>query len=774
MKSIKLKDYFEIVKPKYIILKIIPHNSIRNYDSSNIAKAIQSMYKSLRQQIRIDHKKLKININYKLSFFIDINKRNVNFYFLVPERYLNLFKEKITQTWEQVKIEQVDNIKNFSKAADSYELKYKKEDALSLRVDKKSNILLNNLLNVIDIMKENDRIGIFYNFSPRNQLGWKQEYKRTIDKFKNNEVLEKRTFNKNYIGKKILQLVISILNSIVYGLNTMFNDNNNALKEMSITNLFNIEKRELSKSTIKKENNIVLDAEMIVLSDSIDKTRKSNNALSILESYGSISDDNKLIYRKMKKRMYNVLTMPIATKNTVSTDECQNFLQLPGRDLLDKFKIEHGTLLENNLCEELRTGYIRLGTHDFKGSRKIAYMSNNKDLANLGLVALGGQGCGKTEYFKNYSKDVTSKDENLIILDFIKNCEFSNDVERVVDKDKLIILDLSDENSMQGLGYNEIKFSENMSKFEVLETANMIAQQDLSLIDAINADGAPLTSRMRRYLSAAANIVHLKENKSLRDVINVLQDFRIRKEVINSIPTNLRDFLDDEVNALQELNEVKEIKNKETKEVTFEVVGTKDSKIEHILDRINLLKEDFKLKYMFNMGLENNIDFVEELEKGKAILVKIPEHKFQSKYVKNTIVTYFITKIWLACQLRGKLHDRPLRTHLILDEIFQAPTSEYILQDILLQARKFQLKFVFSVHYLSKFKYIREALKASGASYMLLSGTDKNNFKELEEELQPFELQDLLNLPRFYSLNLIKTKQGFARFITKLPPKIIN
>lgn len=51
--------------------------------------------------------------------------------------------------------------------------------------------------------------------------------------------------------------------------------------------------------------------------------------------------------------------------------------------------------------------------------------------------------------------------------------------------------------------------------------------------------------------------------------------------------------------------------------------------------------------------------------------------------------------------------------------------------------------------------------------------TDEMNYTELKEELKPYELEDLLNLKEFESLNLIKTKDGYARFITKLPPPII-
>ena len=55
---------------------------------------------------------------------------------------------------------------------------------------------------------------------------------------------------------------------------------------------------------------------------------------------------------------------------------------------------------------------------------------------------------------------------------------------------------------------------------------------------------------------------------------------------------------------------------------------------------------------------------------------------------------------------------------------------------------------------------------------MLLSGCDKQNYNELKDELQPYEMDDLLKLPRYHSLNLIKCKDGYSKFITKLPAPI--
>jgi hypothetical protein len=55
---------------------------------------------------------------------------------------------------------------------------------------------------------------------------------------------------------------------------------------------------------------------------------------------------------------------------------------------------------------------------------------------------------------------------------------------------------------------------------------------------------------------------------------------------------------------------------------------------------------------------------------------------------------------------------------------------------------------------------------------MLIAGCDKENFKELQDELKPYTLEDLMNLKRFHSLNLIKMKDGYGKFITRLPAPV--
>jgi hypothetical protein len=51
---------------------------------------------------------------------------------------------------------------------------------------------------------------------------------------------------------------------------------------------------------------------------------------------------------------------------------------------------------------------------------------------------------------------------------------------------------------------------------------------------------------------------------------------------------------------------------------------------------------------------------------------------------------------------------------------------------------------------------------------MLLQDCDKKVFNDLADEMKPFDLDDLLNLKQYHSLNLIRTKEEYEKFITQL------
>ena len=145
------------------------------------------------------------------------------------------------------------------------------------------------------------------------------------------------------------------------------------------------------------------------------------------------------------------------------------------------------------------------------------------------------------------------------------------------------------------------------------------------------------------------------------------------------------------------------------------------------------------------------------------------EDEFPTKIHKNIMVTYWISKVWLACQLRGSIQNKPLRTNIIIDEVFQAPTSMNMLNYILPQSRKFGCKFIFSSQETKQIDTIFDILEASGSSFMLLTGSTEKDFNYFKSKFTNFEYEDLRDMEQFSAMCLVKYSKGYSNFIVKLP-----
>lgn len=762
----KLSDYFEVQKPHYLYIKIIPHKSIRNYNSANLCKAIAHTYRSLNRRIYKLSKKLIVEANFKVSFFIDIDKYNTSFYFIVPKFFLNICLEKIKEIWSKATVEVLEEY-NFPKDENrsNFQLTYKKEDALSLLVDKKSNEPLNNILPIVDILKNDDKIIVFYNFLPRSQFGWIEQYEETIKKLKNKECVDKKNLSFEYVIKTIVNGAIKILESTLNVLNDLTGNTSagrEAIYEALLTEINSL--KDLSNTTLKKKDQTILPTQIMVSSYSEDKDRREINGITVAQSFRCLDEDNQLMYKKVKNNKFKYTDFSLPTDiNILSTEEGSNLIQIPGRSLLTQYGINHIKTEEQSVPEELQKGYITLGVNTCKGKKVKAYLEDNKDIGSLPLVCVGRQGSGKTTYITNYVKNANSRKEGVVHIDFIKNNESSKDIADRLSTDDYIILDFSTEEGLQALAYNEIKYNDNISLFERQALANRKTVLTLELMNSINEVSEPMSSKMERYFCAAADIIYLDENATLKYIIKCLQDYKYRSEVIKRIPDELQSEYTEEINSLRELDEY----NKKN-----EIVGTKDSKIEGILDRVNLLKRDFYLKKMFNLEPTNNIDFAELLEEGKVILVRLPQAKFKN-YVKNVITTFILTKCWLSAELRGELNEVPKRTHIIVDEISQTPTAETFMESNLTQTRKFGMKYVIAGQYLNQLnKKTIYSLKGAGSTFMLLKGAIKEDFEYFKEEIgEDFTYDDLKNIEEYSSFNLVTYSKGFTTFITKLPYK---
>lgn len=746
MKSIALADYFEIKHPTYVFYKIKPLKSLRNYNSDSVISTVASLYRDLFKRIERENKKYLFTVEVKLAYYIYLEHDKIEFYFVFPKDYKNLLLTKVKEIWHGVTVEEVSSIPNFSSEAIKYSMNYAKQDVFSLSCDKRNNVLLSAICQNITLMEQGDKVGVFYNFIPKNLNSWRYEYDRIKASMENGGRVYK-TGNKAVV-MTALSIFIKFSDFLMSFVDELFRIKKPKQDYLSL---------EYSSDSQRKRDKIVVQTQVVVLAESPEKQRAKNIGTSMCECFKCLSGDNELTYSEIKTDVSFIEPkIKNASSFIASAHECQNFLSLPAKEIIEEYKIESVNTTETAVPEKLQTGYICLGSNTCRGNTVKAYLRDNYDQGNFPLVLVGEQGSGKSTYIKNYVKYIRSRGEGCIIIDFIKNCEVAQAVQ---DKDS-IVLDMSDVNSVQGIGYNELQ-SKSLNPIDVVDVANRKALYILTLIDALNVDGEPLSSSMDRYLSAACNIVFLRSDASLKDIVKCLNDYKFRRKCIENVRKDIKYMVEDELTALEELDDYK----------GDEIVGTKMHKIDGVNHRINLLKKDLRLKMMFQKDCESNIDLAKAMNEGKIVLVKMPQEYFATPYSKNVIVTYWLTKIWSAMLVRGSTQAQPKRFHVIIDEVFQAPTAMELLksQEICPQTRKFGCKFVFSCQYLKQIGTIDQTLRSAGASYMLMKGSGKANFNEFKDELSPYTLEDMEALAQYECLNLINYEGGRAKFITRLP-----
>lgn len=770
----KVSKIFNVVSPEYVYLKITPNNSIRNNNTHLIARTISTLYKSVLTSFKQEQEKVlrlfgkeffvgskwSFERQAKIAYYIYIEKERADFYFIVPKQFLSILKEKISDVWGKVTIEEAQELPQFSDKSTKKQLVYEKEDAMSLHTDRRDNELLESNLNVIDVLEEGDKIGILYNFIPTSQGSFIHSHRNTLEKANNRLPIDRNKTGAAYILKYVVNAIDSLINNLTEAVAGEKKKDEGSFLEAIADRLGGGKK--ISPATENKVNHTVLNSQMLIMSESYDSIRQRNNARSLAQSFDVTSDDNRLASKGYNKKI-NIKSkmIPGAEINKISDAEAQNFIALPGRTILEKHPfIDKVNTQETSVPNDLQRGTMRIGTNTYRGHEQQAYLSTDKEFKYLSTILIGPNRSGKTTLIGNLSYDSIQNDECTVIFDFIGNCELSEEVAALYPDDKVLNIECDDFSKLQGLGYNEAGYSDD--SFIQYDNAKKQTTQLMTLINSINTSETYLSPKMERYLTAAALVSFINAG-SIRDVFQVLQDHEARHSFLNKVPSNQLDNMKEYMQSLTELDEYDKKGN---------LTGTKINMIVGIIDRLNKLKANTYMELMLKKSTENNINLVEEMQKSQLICIKMPEHMFTTDNEKDVYSTYWITKIWMALQIRKSIHKERKdmkKVNLVIDELYQVENTEKFLTSKLSRLPKFNIKPIISCHYLNQIKHIREELRSASASYMLISGCDKQNFSELKSELYPFELEDLLNLKRYCSLNLIKNKEGYGRFITRLP-----
>lgn len=752
--SIKLSKYIEVQKAEYTHIQVIPSKSCKNTNTDKILVLANTMYKKLDKLVRIENKKLIITSKLKLSYYIHITKSSTEFYFIVPTVFYNQVKTKLSETWKNVEIKKVDDLPIDINSCTKYQLSYKLNDVLSLNVDKRSNSLLNANLSVLEILQDQESVGIFYNFIPMSQKEqnyFKISSQEALDNFKKGINL-KKTKNIVDLGVISLKFLIDFINGL---LNAFLNTSKNT------HNIINPIEKTTSSSTQRKAKSDIIKTQAIICAKSDNKDRENQLCTTTFNAFSSVNDDNELEMEEVKKNI-DIYKDDIKVKyNYTSTLEAGKFVNVAGKDIIEQHKnIKHNKVLELRAPKCLENGEVRIGEVKHKDNKQMTYYSTDEQMKRLGRVLLGPMGAGKDYYMVNMAKDIIKAGRGLIVLDYIDKCQLADNIKAITPIDRLIEINCANPKQLQSFAYDEFKYTDNDSEVDKIDICMQKAQQYNMLLDTINDVNSTLTPRMLRYLNAAATIVfRVNQYSSFKDIIDVLKSPVKRDNVISLLAPGSKDLLQDEIDDLEELS----------KRVKKGNVENADNKIDGILDRISKLKSSSiytKLSYISESA--NNVDFIKAINEGKVILVKIPAKRF-SKTMRSLLATFFLQKIWIAKE-QGATKTQ---TELFINEIHQSYHCQLLMEDILVECRKFNLTPTLAMHYLSQgTKKLKESILASGSSFLLLSGCDKKAYDELKHyfEKDGYSETDLAELERYNALCLIKNEEiGYSSFIAKLP-----
>lgn len=764
--------------------KIIPDYEVGNTNNIVIAQAISNMYETPRQRTNFKKLNLYYQVPKRTAFNMLLGQRKAGFYLSTVSEYKDLVEGKMKTVWNKCNINETDgkeliDFKIYK--TEVCELILKDYNFKSLDTNRTNLYPLTNMLGIVRDLKEDEKIRVFILIEPIKRSNWVTTTKDELREYKkgkvvNNEMSTKEKMER--IGFNSLEAAINlyidykmILFESIFGVLIPDKEEKKEKMEIKIDSLDSNKKENsaigLGSNTIYKLTSTTFKTRIVVLSESENRNRAKINMLSVANSYKDLTGDNELVIKLLSRREQEELFLQVmdekascSKKCILSDKEVAKLMQLPQKDLQKEYKLENIDTREVEIPKELSDGGIPIGKAKLKGKVINTNWCNNYNVRALSKIVTGPSGAGKSEYSSNYIVGTNKVGDAVITLDYIKDCEMSKTAISQIDNP--VVINLAEE--LFAFAYPEVskKINESASVWDRIVTASDIAQQVKYLVNSISDsdNNGPLSNQMARYLIAAAKIVFIHPGEIVDNVFKILEDWEVRNEYIRK-SKGVYKYNDRVLNTLRELNE---------KDEDGRVIGTRTHLILGIINRISTLLENPILERMLQSPVDNH-DFTKYMNDGRAVFILMPQKVFKGPATKDVIVTYFMTRIYLAALERSEI-DKPKIAHIITDEVHQVPTAASFISNHITEFRKFGIAPYFTVHYMKQFRTLLDAVKSTGVSYMLIAGTEKDNLQMLAEELHPFTVNDGLSLKPFHSLNIISYGNQYAKFISLLPKPI--
>ena len=741
---------FSIEKTEYEVYNVIPDRFIT--EGKELEEILTTISALVPDKFVFKEGRLVYIPTHPIYYEVMYSGKTVSFNYTIPSKFSETLTNKIKGVYKTATVRKIPDYFDGFLGKKYAEYKQKEHFMFSLNVDYRANGFTENLITMVNNVAGNDKLLLQIGLVPLDDE-WKTAWNVAYEKYKNGKTI---TVN-NSLPLIALDKVLEFSESLMHVVD-MFVGVAKEVEKQKPKNTADMDRRLYQSMTRKK---ITLDGfklQIRLFCDNPDRAyyygKLFSGVFKLLDGDQCIKFDGCKTFTG-EKRTFDMQIY----KNIYSTKEVSYFMQLPNRRMQIDFR-KYVRSIDNReqvVPEQLRKGTIPIGESTYRGVTSTAYWWNDKNVLALPKVVVGGMGSGKTNYTKWFAYCANKQKDGLIWFDFIQNCEVT---EQMYGKlTNCIKINMATDYNKFALAYPELQ-PESEDKMKRLDVAQTLSDQTENLINTLTtmSNTEPLSSQMSKYLTSACKIVYVHKGQKVADVINVLTNHVIRAKYVDmALASGCFEKEDNEILDMEILTDYD--KDGIPK-------GTKDSKIERILDRISVLQKNVYLKSMMKAEINYDYDFSKWIDEGKTVLIQIPEDTFTTKQIKDTIVTYLMSRIWLA-GLKRKQYSKVC--HVMIDEVHQVPTCRNLLSGIVTEGRKFGIGFYFTAHFLKQFGVLLDAIKSASTSYMLLAGTEKENFNLLKEELAPFEVDELMEMEKFTSMNRISIKNEYVNFISKLP-----
>ncbi len=771
-----------MIRRNYNTFKIIPDTRVKNDDNQTITQSICSTFIPPVERVT----RRGVYEKTKIYFDIELKKGGADFYLTLPDHVGDLILSKAKTTWDKANIHQDHLDNNFNiDDVEFGELVLKDYNFKSLNTSKNDLYPLTNLLSLTRVLNDEERVRVSICFEPLKRVDWIERNEDDYKAFKkgkrvNREVKKSEELFKR--GMTLAESAVSIyLEYKLLVLETLMgmivSDDSEDERKEPIINI-NFPKQEgyiLNKidgtnhnSTYKRTAESCM-TRILVLSQSEDKQRSKLNLLSVANAYKDLSDDNELVLRFPNKKYIK----EVIKHNFDGSAECilcdkemAKLIQLPQVTLQQNYGLQVIDTKEVGVPKEGTKGKIRVAEVTLSSKNKTVTMHFSDDIKKVSFtnVVMGPEGCGKTTQIKRIAKECSWNGYSNILIDFIEDNKLAKEVRSAIDPNKVATITLGERGFVPALAYNEVSklIKGDTDNWMKIHYASMIAEQVEYLVNSITSQATgELSDGMIRLLNAACRIVFVKPGATVGDVLQVLKRHDKRLEAIDYART----IYGADSDLFYELDAINEY-SKDKAEVTGTKTGNKS--LDGVLSRFTQLTKVPYLEAMLKAKIDPNDDFDKWIQEGKSIFIMIPQNLFPNPRTRDIITTYYITRIWLAAQIREDNSNSKL-CNLIFDEVHQMPNTASFISEHVNEFRRHRLGLTISCHYLAQFKALEEALLSKRTNYIICQGTQKDNVKKLAEEIAPFTLDDLSKLKLHEAICSINYISGRHNFIGKLP-----